>query len=65
MNPECINCLQLGQCTETDVDKVMAHYYCVNWREAPAEVSAARIQAVNMFGRAGVLAVINKDLKDE
>ncbi len=62
---QCINCERLGQCTETDADKVLASYVCDRWKECSPEVYAARCQAVQLFGRSGILAAIAKDLKED
>jgi hypothetical protein len=62
---QCLNCLNLGHCSETDVDKVIANYCCASWKEVQPEIYAARYKIVTLFGRQGVQAVIHKDLKDE
>ena len=62
---QCINCNHLGSCPETDVDKVMEGYSCQRWEEVRPEVYAARIQVVNLFGKPGLKAVVQKDLKED
>lgn len=66
MNPrQCINCNNLGHCAETSVDKVIAGYLCAEWAEVSPEIYAARYRIVTMFGRQGVQAVVQKELKEE
>jgi len=62
---QCINCGHLGHCSETDADKVMTGYSCTRWKEVRPEVYAARLNIVNLFGKQGINAIVQKDLKEE
>lgn len=62
---QCLNCGHLGHCAETDVDKVIEGYSCVNWKEVSREVFNARLRIINLAGKQGVKAIIQKDFKDE
>ncbi len=62
---QCINCSNLGHCSETSPDRVMEGYVCSRWQEVSQEVYAARYQIVQLFGKSGLKAVISKDLKEE
>lgn len=61
---ECINCSHLGDCTETDVQKLLSHYRCDRWEEVPQEKLKARIDSVNRYGVAAAQALITMEEED-
>lgn len=62
---QCINCENLGGCRETDVDKVLAMYCCERWKEVEPAVYAARLDVFRLFGRAGLKAIVSKELEED
>jgi hypothetical protein len=56
---ECLACSMLGECNETNVDKVLVGYTCQLFREAPEPVYTARVETMQEYGdRNAVLAML-------
>ena len=64
---ECVLCRYLGNCEETNGQKLLSHYVCVSYQEeAQEEIIRARLDIINKFGSAGVSSVISPETqKDE
>lgn len=64
MTRECFTCKELGVCKQTDVPKVLSHYFCPSWAPAPNEVQQARQATVSRYGEAAVAALIQPTEED-
>jgi hypothetical protein len=52
---ECLACLRLSQCRETNVEKVLASFTCIMYEDAPEPVYLARWNAMQQYGEAGAV----------
>ena len=60
IQPACVNCKQLGDCTKVDEQKLMTNYMCGDWKEAHEAAVAARQQILYKFGSAGARVLVNR-----
>lgn len=65
-NPECLHCSHLGNCAQTDGQKLLDHFLCpLYMEEEREEIIKARLDVINKFGSAGVQSVISPDAQKE
>lgn len=62
---ECINCSRLGQCKETDAQKLLGHYRCDRWEATSQEETQARIDAITRFGIGAAQALVTMNEEEE
>lgn len=60
MNQECLSCEKLGKCTETSLARVLGGYCCALYQQSPQPVYLARIDAIELYGKAAIEAMLDK-----
>ena len=58
---QCLNCRHLGQCPDTDEEKLRTQYHCVLWEGAPSEIVHARNDFITNFGDAALTTLLTTD----
>lgn len=58
-NRECVTCRYLAACGLTSVERILSHFVCDSFEEVENEVEIvkARCDIINLFGRAGLVAL--------